>query len=143
MSKVAEFKRTLERELEETPLTVSIWTGASRTSAHLISVGTSRDGTVTYVKESNSNPAFWGLTKNQLDRIQAATTNWCVILLARSHDHGYVLSARDVSMLIAEGVFELSGDGDYKVNERDLARAARFNSIREIADYFRSKHPAV
>lgn len=60
---------------------------------------------------------------------------WYSILLLRSPVAGYVLTATEVQDRIADGSFELSGDGDYKVNEDlDLKPDQRFHSLDELLD---------
>ena len=78
-------------------------------------------------------PGFWGLTKNQIKRLDTSAPSWFVVLLLRSNSAGYVLTSAQVAKRIADGSFELSGDGDFKVNEGlDLQPAEAFGSIEEL-----------
>jgi hypothetical protein len=53
--------------------------------------------------------------------------------LAGSINNGYVLSAGEINLRVEDGTFELSGDGDYKVNESsDLVERQAFHSIEEL-----------
>jgi hypothetical protein len=93
--------------------------------------------TVLYVKEFNTagRPGFWGLTRNQVNRLEKANVKWFAVLLLRSSASGYVLTAAEVRRLIADGSFELSDDGDYKVNESaDLGSQQRFQSVAELLE---------
>ncbi len=89
-----------------------------------------------YVKESNAEPehgGFWGLTKNQVRRLNASGNRWFVVLLLRSGCAGYILTQNEVADCIANGSFELGSDGDYKVNEAvDLRRQQSFRSVAEL-----------
>jgi hypothetical protein len=99
----------------------------------LLQVDTVPTSTVLYVKESNSDPGFWGLTKNQVERLENGVLRWFVVLLTRSATAGYVLDRTEVNSRIADGTFELAGDGDYKINERpDLEGASAFDGIKSL-----------
>jgi len=90
-----------------------------------------------YVHEFNvpNKPGFWGLTKNQIATLNSAPVRWCAVLLLRSADAGYVLTAREVCDRIKNGLFELSRDGDYKVNQTtDLKAAEWFENIPQLLD---------
>jgi len=51
----------------------------------------------------------------------------------RSDTSGYLLTSTQVAKLIVDGSFELSGDGDFKVNENlDLHPADSFSSLEEV-----------
>ncbi len=49
-----------------------MWVGGTRMSNHLLVVSTTPQPTVLYVKVGTSAPGFWGLTKNQLDRLSSS-----------------------------------------------------------------------
>lgn len=90
-----------------------------------------------YVKEFNvtGRLGFWGLTQNHVARLEKAATKWFAVLLLRSVTSGYVLTGRQVRQRIADGSFELSSDGDFKVNEElDLNPAQRFQSLGGLLD---------
>ena len=93
--------------------------------------------TVLYVKEFNTagHAGFWGLTRNQINRLEKANVRWFAVLLLRSSAAGYLLTAAEVHRSIADGSFELSRDGDYKVNEQtDLRPTQAFQSVVELLD---------
>jgi len=93
--------------------------------------------TVLYVKEFNvpGKVGFWGLTRNQIDRLEKAAPRWYAILLLRNVAAGYVLTSAQVLHRIADGSFELSRDGDFKVNEAlDLKPAQAFRSLDVLLD---------
>jgi hypothetical protein len=71
------------------------------------------------VKEFNvaSRSGFWGLTRNQIERLHKAAPRWFAVLLLRSSAAGYLLTQGQVAESIADGSFELSGDGDFKIKE--------------------------
>lgn len=133
MSRVFAFREELAKRLEERDLRLSDWPLGTRASGHLLEISTRPKPTILYVKESNTSPCFWGLTKNQLDRLNEASIRWLAVLLARSSEAGYVLSGGQVNARIQEGTFELSFDGDHKVNEgSDLVEAQAFRSLDDL-----------
>lgn len=133
MSAVSIFRKGIAERLKERGLRVSDWRGGTRGSGHLFEVGTKPKPTVLYVKESSTSPGFWGLTKNQLARLDHASVRWFAVLLARSAEAGYVLSGGHVSLRIQDGTFELSADGDHKVNEgSDLVHAQFFGTLDDL-----------
>ena len=110
-----------------------MWRAGHRASSHLLEINTQPRATVLYIKESNTARGFWGLTKRHLDRLNKADITWFAILLHRSAEKGYLLNGSEVSRLVRDGTFELSGDGDYKVNERtDLGTPQAFSGIPEL-----------
>lgn len=118
-------------------ITVGTWSLGGRSSPNLIELSTSPKLTVLYVKEFNTagRSGFWGLTRNQVDRLEKANVRWFAVFLLRSSAAGYALTAAEVRRLIADSSFELSGDGDYKVNENpDLKPGQEFQSLAELLD---------
>jgi hypothetical protein len=114
---------------------VRIWSSGNRSSRNLIELSTTPGPTVLYVKEFNTEgrPGFWGLTKNQVTRLEKAGVKWFTVLLLRSWTDGYVLSSAEVRDRIDDGSFELSGDGDFKVNEDvDLKPHQRFHGLEDL-----------
>ena len=135
MSLVTDFREGLVTVLSENGVAVNKWPGATRVSDHMLELNTRPGTTVLYVKESNKNPGFWGLTRNQLEVLRAAPIRWFAVLLLRSSIKGYLLSESQVEHRIDDGRFELSRDGDHKVNEdRDLSAEQRFSNIQEFVD---------
>jgi len=133
MSAVNEFRKLIANEPVGEGLDISPWPGASRRSYHLLEINTKKKSTVLYVKESNSSPGFWGLTKNQLDQLDKAQVRWFAVLLLKSNNTGYVLSSNEVKSRVQDGTFELSKDGDHKVNERtDLNPNMAFRGIKDL-----------
>lgn len=66
-----------------------------------------------YVK-ARSQPLWrWGVTANVVNRLNAQTKPWAVVLLMGSHDAGYLLSSGDVEYY-TENVWPLGTDGDFK-----------------------------
>ena len=113
------------------------WVSEGRHSPNLLEITTAPKTTVLYVKEFNvpRKAGFWGLTRNQIDRIEMAAPRWFAVLLLRNFAAGYVLTSAQVRHHIADGSFELSGDGDFKVNETlDLNSAQAFGSVDELLD---------
>lgn len=130
MSAVKEFRTMLEKALRPHDLELDLWKTGHRVSAHLLEVNTRPKNTVLYVKESNTSRGFWGLTKSHLDRLKKGDVDWFIVLLHRSPESGYLLCGQEVSSFIRDGTFELSGDGDHKVNEQtDLNSHQAFNGI--------------
>lgn len=130
MSKVNEFLKKLTKGLEPERINIIQWAGSSRRSNHLLKLEFESNSVVLYVKESNKTPGFWGLTKNQVDRLNSSKNQWFSVLLLRSNDSGYVLNSSEVNERIFDKTFELSRDGDYKVNENtDLQTNMTFFGI--------------
>lgn len=73
---------------------------------------------IIYYKVRNSTAGFWGLTENQLDFLASGGTGFTVILISKSTV--YSLTQNDVRHI--RSTFKLQADGDYKINERDLAK---------------------
>ena len=119
----------LKMSLQNMGLTVTQWSGANPRSNNIFALQTKGHTTLVYAKESNSNPGFWGLTANRLSELRRSGYEWLAILLLGSHEKGYVLSAADVEHFISSSVFRLAGDGDHKVNERDLPKNTCFPSV--------------
>ena len=127
------FERSITSLLGPHGIAVSRWTGGARTSANLVLLSTSPSPTVLYVKESTSEPGFWGLTKNQLDRLAASRHRWFAVFLHRSATSGYLLTGGQISLRIEEGRLHLAGDGDYKINENEqFVPANHFTRIEEL-----------
>lgn len=104
-----------------------------RESRNLFRINTEPISSLLYVKISNSNTGFWGLTKNQLKRFENRNIKWFAILLARDSNVGYIFTSEEVFARIKDGSFELSGDGDYKVNEKsDCDNRRMFNDIDTV-----------
>ena len=135
MSIVSEFRSQFAVELVAQGVTEKRWSGATRKSDHMLELNTKPGRTILYIKESNKDPGFWGLTRNQLEALRTSTLDWYVILLLRSSTSGYLLSSGQVERRIDDGRFELSGDGDHKVNETsDLSDGQQFSSVQEVID---------
>ncbi len=133
MSTVNTFRKLIENEYVGKELNIGQWPGATRRSNHLLEISIKKKSTVLYVKESNSSPGFWGLTKNQLDQLNKTRVRWFVILLLRSSNTGYVLSSNEVNMRVNDDTFALSRDGDHKVHERtDLISNMAFQDIKDL-----------
>jgi hypothetical protein len=135
MSALTEFRKRLDDALSARGVSVRTWSAGGSYSRNLMELSTSPKLTVLYVKEFNvpGRPGFWGLTRNQVNRLERSAARWLVVLLLRSSTTGYVLAATQVLQLIADGSFELSGDGDFKVNEDlDLIPEQRFQSLTEL-----------
>ena len=130
---VREFQRTLSEKLLEKQLYLTLWEGSPRKSQHLLNINTSPETTILYVKSSNASPGFWGLTRNHIDRLNFNKARWFAVLLLHKPTLGYIFSQLDVNNKISDGSFELSGDGDYKVNEKpDCTSDQMFRSIDDI-----------
>ena len=137
MATLPTFRRLITEATGARGIGVSAWSSGGRSSSNLIELSTEPKVTVLYVKEFNTagRPGFWGLTRNQVSRLERADVKWFAILLLRSSAAGYFLTDAEVRYLVADGSFELSGDGDYKVNENlDLNSAQRFRSLLELLE---------
>ena len=135
MSTVNEFRNSLPNNLDGENLNITKWSGTPRRSNNLLEINFKKNPTILYVKESNSSPGFWGLTKNQLDRLNNFQIPWFIVLLLKSKDSGFLLSSKEVNTRIQDSTFELSKDGDYKVNEiSDLNSNMSFRGIKNLLD---------
>lgn len=135
MSTLPAFRKHLTEAAKGRGIAVDTWSSGGRSSRNLIELSTAPKVTVLYVKEFNTagHAGFWGLTRNQVDRLEKANIRWFAVLLLRSSAAGYVLTAAEVRRSIADNSFELSGDGDYKVNEQtDLRPAQAFQSVTQL-----------
>ena len=104
----------LRNALADRNISVSPWPPAGRHSRNLVELSTSPK-TVLYIKEFNDKgPGFWGLTANQVDRLEKASVRWFSVLLLRSAVAGYVLTASDVNNCWAGAKL---AKGDFKVRE--------------------------
>jgi hypothetical protein len=70
---INDFRKTLSALALKQKLIISPWQGATRRSPNLLQMNTEPRPSILYVKFSNSNPGFWGLTKNQIDLRQRVT----------------------------------------------------------------------
>jgi hypothetical protein len=131
MGYVDEFLVTARDYLSHGSVQASPWSCTPRRSNHLVSLHGGPKETVLYVKESNTDPAFWGLTKNQIERLHEHDVRWFVVLLHRSSSSGYILTGGQIDARISNGVFTLSGDGDYKVNQGVLEDGQCFASVAD------------
>lgn len=135
MSALPGFRKRLAEAAERQGVNVSTWSSGGRSSRNLIELSTTPRPTVVYVKEFNTvgRPGFWGLTRNQVMRLERADVKWFAILLLTSSTEGYFLTSVEVRDHIEDGSFELSGDGDFKVHEDvDLNPGQRFYSLQDL-----------
>jgi len=130
---ITDFRKALSALALKRKITISSWHGATRRSPNLLELNTEPHPSVLYVKISNSNPGFWGLTKNQIDRLKENKLDWFAVLLAGDVNNGYLFTKGEVIQGINNGKFELSNDGDYKVNENtDCEKTHGFKNLEEI-----------
>ena len=94
MSTVNEFRNSLPNNLDGENLNITKLSGTPRRSNNLLEINFKKNPTILYVKESNSSPGFWGLTKNQLDRLNNSQIPWFIVLLLKSKDSGFFLSSK-------------------------------------------------
>ena len=129
MGNVTVFINQLTKALAGRNISVSPWPPAGRHSRNLVKLSTSPKPTVLYVKEFNppEKPGFWGLTANQVDRLEKENVRWFAVLLLRSAVAGYVLTASDVNNCRAGAKL---AKGDFKVREGKPAQG--FQSLDEL-----------
>lgn len=135
MSALTGFRKRLAEAVEHRGITVSTWSSGSRSSRNLVELSTTPKRMVLYVKECNvtGRAGFWGLTRNQVTCLQKGEVKWFAALLLRSSTDGYLLTSAKEQHHIDDGSFELSGDGDFKVNEDlDLKPAQWFQSLQDL-----------
>lgn len=139
MTLVNIFKDTITSALARKGLTVELWKGTPRRSTNLLEINVRPVSIVLYVKYSGNNPGFWGLTANQLERLNNSKSKWFVVLLARSMSDGYLFTSAEVYRMIFDGIFELSKDGDHKVNETtDCSSGHRFSGMEMLINHIKS-----
>jgi hypothetical protein len=139
MNTVDEFRKLFPFVFNGEKIEITYWTGTPRHSKNLFQINIKKNDILLYVKESNRSPGFWGLTKHQIDRLNNSQVRWFAVLLFKKNDAGYVLSSKEIDCKIQDGSFELSDDGDYKVNERmDLNSSMVFRGIKNLLYYFYS-----
>ena len=112
---------------------VKRWSGGTRMSKNLLELSTISLPTVLYVKISNDVPGFWGLTKNQVDRLEKCGVRWFTVFLHLGPSSGYLVSGSQILNRIKNGKITLSIDGDYKFNEtQDFEHAQQFQDLDEL-----------
>ena len=120
MTAVSQFRFAITSELRRRALVPANGRGKGGRSLHLLLIPTSPKATVVYVKESNTDrPGFWG--RNHIDRLESNGGRWFVVLLRHSASSGYLLSGGQVLRRVQAGLFELAGDGEYRVPRRVCA----------------------
>jgi len=135
MSAVDEFRKSLPNNYDGDNFNIVQWSGTPRRSNNLLEINSKKKSSILYIKASNISPGFWGLTKNQIDRLNNSQIPWFVVLLLKRKDSGYVLSSKLVNAKIQDGTFELSKDGDHKVNEiSDLNSDMAFRGIKNLLE---------
>jgi len=117
MDSVRDFQKEIHSLISDRNMTVQQWKDATRKSRNLLEIKDANVSKILYIKISNSEKGFWGLTKNQVDNLNVKTIKWYAIFLKKGFDLGYIFSDIDVNKRICDGTFELSRDGDYKINE--------------------------
>lgn len=136
MTSVNIFKDAITSVLARKGLNIELWKGTPRRSSNLLEINVRPVSIVLYVKYSSSNPGFWGLTANQLERLNNSKSKWFAVLLARSMRDGYLLTSTEVNRKVADGTFELSRDGDHKINETtDCSSGYRFKGVEMLTDH--------
>jgi hypothetical protein len=82
-----------------------------------------------YVKESNIDPAFWGLNEPQLSRLRGSGQRWYIVLLVANGERGYFINGT-----LLKGGWSIGGD-DYKLHPNELSDWTPFSFY---ADLFRA-----
>jgi hypothetical protein len=114
-------------------VSVQPWTALPRRSRNVLIIQTTGKPTILYVKESTNEPAFWGLTRNQILRIDGSGNRWFAVLLKKEGNGGYLLTGNQVTARTRRGDLTLSGDGDFKINEAtDLTSAQYFGRFEDF-----------
>lgn len=129
-SLLASFTKRLRSTCNAHGVSCSRWSGASPSSANILTVGTKPKETLLYIKCRTDLPGFWGLTKNRLSELNASGKPWYAVLIVGTPEVGYVASQDDVYGRTSSGSWTLAADGDFKVNENnDLEGISRFGSF--------------
>ena len=102
MSTLPAFRKQFTAAAEKRDVEVNSWSSGGRRSRNLIELSTAPKVTVLYVKEFNTagHAGFWGLTRNQVNRLEQANVKWFAVLLLRSSAAGYLLTAAEVRRAI-------------------------------------------
>lgn len=98
-----------------------------------------------YVKGRREAPYIWGVTANVVERLKRQKQKWFVVLVYESKNTGYFLPSADVTRYMAEKIWPLALDGDYKpAIGTYLARNkpfASFNEFLSLLDAIASSPP--
>jgi hypothetical protein len=130
---VIQFTKLLTETFHADGVSVRPWTALPRRSRNVLIIQTPEKPTILYVKQSTNDPAFWGLTRNQIQRIAGSGNRWFAVLLRKEADNGYLLTGNQVAARTGRGDLTLSADGDFKVNEgTDLAAAQYFGRFEDF-----------
>ena len=85
-----------------------------------------------YLKAIARYPHRWGITKNTIDKIEAANRPWCILLLHDSEDTGYVISSPEYRERVAMKLWPFH-QGDYKITEgKSLRGIPHFSFIDQL-----------
>ena len=88
-----------------------------------------------YVKVRSREPGFWGLTASWLQALRESGREWFVVLLLGSPATGYLLPSTEVNhRAIAERVWHLARDGDFKIHPSGLSEEFYFPSFDALID---------
>ena len=131
---LTEFSQALRARCRAQGFSVDRWTGAQPSSANILAVVTGTEEALLYVKCRGVPPGFWGITDNRIRELRSSGKSWHVVLLVGSPEEGYVVPSTEVLTRTSNGTWRLSGDGDYKINERPgevggLVRHTSFESL--------------
>jgi hypothetical protein len=129
MDTIELFSQSLGDRLKPMSISLAQWSDGGRRSKHLLELDTGQRKTVLYVKVSNSDRGFWGLRKSHVERLGQSGVRWFAVFLHASPQSGYLLPDGEVEQRIENGTFELSGDGDYKINHADLQNTQSFGNV--------------
>lgn len=94
-------------------VSVQIWKDTSRKSRNIIEMRGAIN-CLLYVKIRSEEPYRWGVTKNRIKELNNSGKKWCLILVYKSPNSGYFLTAYEVNNKYM-GIWPLGTDGDYKV----------------------------
>lgn len=76
------------------------------------------------------------IAENQIDRLKENKVRWFAVLLTRDVNSGYLFTKDEVIQRINSGKFELSNDGDYKVNENtDCEKRQAFQDLEAVLNW--------
>jgi hypothetical protein len=94
---------------------------------------------IIYVKISTKSYS-WGITKNTVNKIKDKKKPWCIILLYRSPNTGYVISPENYTKNTKDEQSDLSwphAQGDFKISYRCLKGMSEFKTFNELFNILR------
>ena len=89
-----------------------------------------------YFKIRSAEPPRWGVTSKRIEELETLSKKWFLVLLYRTPDSGYLLTANDVGRYIRENLWPLGrgkNKNEYKVGpSTTLKYNKQFETFRDF-----------